>query len=271
VRAAVLGHPVAHSLSPRLHRAAYAALGLDWTYDAVDVTADGLRGFLDGLGPEWAGLSLTMPLKQTVLPLLDEVSELASATGAANTVVLRDGRRSGDNTDVGGIVEALREAGVGAVARSVVVGAGATAASALAALARLGDRAPRVLARNPDRAGPLLAAAERLGVRPVVVPLSAGPLDERDVDVVVSTVPAGALDALCAGLVPGAGALLDVVYAPWPTALAAAYARAGAVVVPGTAMLLHQAVAQVELMTGRRPPVDALRAALVEGQAHRET
>ncbi|HEU0101157.1 MAG TPA: shikimate dehydrogenase, partial [Mycobacteriales bacterium] len=140
----MVGTPVAHSLSPALHGAAYAALGLPWTYGRVELAPADLPGFLAGLGPEWAGLSLTMPLKQTVLPLLDDVSELAAATGVANTMVL-DGRgRHGDNTDVAGIVVALREAGVTRVQRAVVLGAGATAVSALAALGQLGEPAPLV-------------------------------------------------------------------------------------------------------------------------------
>ena len=95
MRAAVLGSPVAHSLSPALHRAAYAALGLPWTYDAVECTAAELGGFLDGLGPEWAGLSLTMPLKRTVVPLVDELSQRAAQAQVANTVIFEDGRSVG--------------------------------------------------------------------------------------------------------------------------------------------------------------------------------
>ena len=253
-RAAVLGRPIAHSLSPRLHRAAYAALGLDWTYDAVDCGAAELPGFLDGLGPEWAGLSLTMPLKQAVLPLLDEVSDLARDVAAANTVVLCDGRRYGHNTDVAGIVEALREAEVGPVSRAVVLGGGATARSALAALTVLGCSEPVLVVRSsPDET---LAAASRLGVRPTVVAWSPEVL--AGCDLLVSTLPAGAADRFAAHAadVP---ALLDVVYDPWPTPLASA---CRGIVVSGAAMLLHQAAAQVQLMTGRKPPVEAMRSAL---------
>lgn len=264
MRAAVLGRPVRHSLSPRLHRAAYVALGLDWSYDAVEVGADELPAFLDGLDASWAGLSLTMPLKQAVLPLLDDCSVVATATGAANTVVLHHGRRSGHNTDVTGIVDALREAGVATVASSVVLGGGATAASALAALHELGDDAPHVLVRSLERAAPLRAAAARLGVRPVLEQLTAGRLGQSGVDVVVNTTPAGALDGLVtAGDLPARPqVLLDVVYEHWPTALAAVYAARGGTVVSGAVMLLHQAAAQVELMTGRSAPIAAMRAAL---------
>ena len=227
----------------------------------MELRPEQLPGWLGQLGPEWAGLSLTMPLKQTVLPLLDEVGELAAATGAANTVVLDGGRRRGDNTDVGGIVAALREAGCVSAGHGVVLGGGATAASALAALAELGDRAPRVLVRDPSRTGPLRAAAARLGVHPRVRGL--GELAEAlagDPDVVVSTLPAGAADALPLGPPqPRRAVLLDVVYAPWPTALARAWHGP---VVGGAAMLLHQAARQVELMTGRPAPLEAMRAAL---------
>ena len=264
MRAAVLGSPIRHSLSPVLHRAAYDALGLAWTYDPIEVRPGDLAAFLDSLDDGWAGLSLTMPLKQTVLPLLDTVSELVVGTGAANTVLLRGGALRGENTDVDGIVEALREAGVTTVSRSVVLGGGATAASALAALQRLGDAAPTVLVRSVARAGPLLAAAARLGGQPVL-----GPLEPRalaPVDVIISTAPAGALDAFAGQLVLSGQlpVLLDVVYAPWPTALGAAYAGAGGTVVGGAVMLLHQAAAQVALMTGRPAPLEAMRAALAE-------
>ena len=250
----MLGRPIAHSLSPTLHRAAYAALGLDWTYDAVDCGEDDLPALLDGLDDSWAGLSLTMPLKQAVLPLLDEVTDLARDVAAANTVVLRDGRRSGANTDVHGIVAALYEAGVTSAERPVVLGGGATARSALAALAVLGARTPVLVVRSEPRE--TLAAAERLGVRPTLAAYDPAVL--RGCDLLVSTLPSGAADAL-APHVADVPALLDVVYDPWPTPLAAA---CRGTVVSGAAMLLHQAAAQVELMTGRPAPIWAMRAAL---------
>lgn len=254
MRAAVLGRPVAHSLSPRLHRAAYAALGLDWTYDAVELDAAALPAFLAGLGADWAGLSLTMPLKQAVLPLLDSCEELARDVAAANTVVLTGGRRHGHNTDVAGIVAALREVGVTQVERPVVLGGGATARSALAALACLGCRTPVLVVRSAPV--DTLAAADRLGVRPTVTALSPAVFD--GCDLVLSTLPAGAADRVAA-YVREVPAVLDVVYDPWPTALAAA---CGGVVVSGAQMLLHGAAAQVELMTGRTAPLAAMRLAL---------
>lgn len=254
MRAAVLGRPVAHSLSPRLHRAAYSALGLAWSYDALDVGADELPAFLDGLADDWAGLSLTMPLKAAVLPLLDTVSDLARDVAAANTVVLAGGVRAGHNTDVAGIVAALREAGTTSPRSAVVLGGGATARSALAALAELGERRPTLVVRSEP--GETLAAAERLGVWPRVTAFAPDVL--TGCDLLISTLPAGAADAL-ASHVRHVPVLLDVVYAPWPTPLAAACTGT---VVAGSAMLLHQAVAQVELMTGQAAPLEAMRAAL---------
>jgi len=254
VRAAVLGRPVAHSLSPRLHRAAYAALGLVWTYDAVEVGEAELAAFLDQLDDGWAGLSLTMPLKAAVLPLLDTASELVRQVGAANTVVLERGQRLGHNTDVAGIEAALREAGVRGASRTVVLGGGATARSALAALARLGVLEPTLAVRSEPTA--TLAAAERLGVRPRVAAFSPSVL--AGCDLLVSTLPPAAADrfAVAATHVP---VLLDVGYDPWPTALAAA---CRGTVVGGAVVLLHQAAGQVELMTGRPAPLEAMRAAL---------
>ncbi|MCG7285960.1 shikimate dehydrogenase [Cellulomonas sp. ACRRI] len=284
-RAAVLGHPIGHSLSPVLHRAAYRALGLDgWSYDAVDVTEEQLPAFVGDLDATWAGLSLTMPLKQTVLPLLDHVEPLAAVVGAVNTVLVQAGGSgrpvlTGANTDVHGIVAALSEglaaAGGGAApgerppARSaVVLGAGATAASALAALAELGCPAPVVLARSLGRTGALARAAHRMGVEPVFRSLD-GALDAMaGADLVVSTLPPRAADDLAAGLAVAARAprpgavLLDVAYDPRPTALHTAWLGAGGVAVPGERMLLHQAAEQVRLMTGRPGPLAAMDAAL---------
>lgn len=258
---------MAHSLSPVLHNAAYAALGLHgWYYDRHDCGEDELAGFVAGLGPEWVGLSLTMPLKRVALEVADEVTPLAAAVGAANTLLFDSRRRVRvDNTDVAGIVQALREAGVDHVGHAVVLGAGGTAQAALAALRELGVRAPDVLVRDPARAEELRATADRLGVSPRVVGgFPDVPLPEADL--VVSTLPAGAADPWADRDWPTRTALLDVVYSPWPTRLAATAAAAGARVVSGLAMLLHQAVAQVELMTGRPGPVEAMRAALASAE-----
>lgn len=263
-RAAVLGAPVAHSLSPVLHRAAYRALGLDdWTYEAIECDEARLPGLLDSLGPDWAGLSLTMPLKRAVLPLLDRFEPLVTEVGGANTVVFGAGR-AGYNTDVPGMITALAEAGVGqAPAATLVLGAGATACAALGALRGIGAGEAAVAVRDPATAGPLLAVAERLGVKVQLVRFGAEPA-QAQWQLLISTVPVGAADTyadriLARTLIPAV--VLDVVYHPWPTRLASAAGPAGAVVVSGFELLLHQAARQVELMTGQDAPVAAMRAA----------
>jgi shikimate dehydrogenase len=244
-----------------LHQAAYAALGLtSWRYEAVECTEAALPGLVDGLGPEWAGLSLTMPLKRVALTVADEVSPLAGAVGAANTLVLGERRRA-ENTDVAGMVVALREAGLTQVGAAVVLGAGGTAQAALAALGELGARTPAVVVRDPARSTQLRATADRLGLVPAVTG-GFPDVDLPEADVVISTLPAGAADTLRAQRWAAGTVVLDVVYAPWPTPLAASALAAGCRIVSGLAVLLHQAVAQVELMTGRCAPVTEMRAAL---------
>lgn len=262
-RAGVLGFPIRHSLSPTLHRAAYAALGLTgWRYDAVDCDETALPAFVSQLVPEWVGLSLTMPLKRVALTVADEFSPLASAVGAANTLVLGPGgRRRAENTDVAGILAALRETGFDRIDAAVILGAGGTAQAALAALREFGERAPRVVVRDPNRTAELRATAERLGVQPMIrggLPDMALPA----ADVVISTLPPGAADALRSQQWISRPLVLDVVYAPWPTALASSAIAAGCRTVSGLTVLLHQALAQVELMTGRRAPIAPMRAAL---------
>lgn len=266
-RAAVLGSPVSHSLSPVLHNAAYRALGLgDWVYGRHAVGGPGeptLRDFLAGLGSEWAGLSLTMPLKEDGLSVARSVSERARRVEAANTLLPVPGGWHADSTDGVGISTALIEAGTGQVGRCLLLGAGATARSALDALARLGCAEVVVAVR--DRVRPeTRRLSDRLGLR-----LTEGRLTDlggylQDADVVVSTLPGGVvlpLPGLAAGALTGT-VVLDVVYAGWPTPLATWAQTAGATVVSGRDMLLHQAAEQVRLMTGRTAPVAAMREAL---------
>ncbi|GAA2024223.1 shikimate dehydrogenase [Pseudokineococcus marinus] len=267
-RAAVLGSPVAHSLSPAMHRAAYAAMALDgWTYDARDVTETELPAVLAACGPEWAGLSLTMPLKRAVLPLLGELDEVARATGVVNTVTWRGEGAArealGANTDVEGIAGALSPLLAAAPEHGVVLGGGATGVSAVAALASLGCRRVVALVRSPERAAALREVGARSGVAVALEPFAEAAARTAAADVVVSTAPAGAADALAAEVAAASGGghrgvLLDVVYDPWPTALAAAWRGP---VVDGFEMLVRQAVGQVRLMTGAAPSPDLLREA----------
>ena len=284
MKAAVLGKPIGHSLSPVLHLAAYQALGLtDWTYDLVECDEAGLADYVRSRGPAWAGLSLTMPLKRTVLPLLDHLDQLAAATGGANTVVFRPEGRYGYNTDVQGIVDALTEAGCAGPDSAgpasagpggvTILGGGATACSALAAVGELGLLGADVVLRDPSRADDLLATAGRLGLQVRLRPWEDLEGDAIRPDLLISTAPAGAADAYAQrvrGTRQAPAALLDVVYHPWPTPLAQAAMAAGSAVASGHAMLLHQAAAQVELMTGKPAPLEAMREAAERDLARRK-
>ncbi|MFG2355255.1 shikimate dehydrogenase [Streptomyces sp. NPDC048521] len=260
-RAAVLGKPIAHSLSPVLHRAAYDELGLtDWSYDRFEVDEAGLPAFLDELGPEWAGLSLTMPLKRAVIPLLDEISDTAASVDAVNTVVLaEDGRRLGDNTDIPGMIAALREHGIEEVGSAAILGAGATASSALAALSRVCTGEVVAYVRGEARAAEMRRWGERLEVD-VRTADWADAAEALRAPLVVATTPAGTTDALAAAVPERPTTLFDVLYDPWPTELAARWSMFGGAVVSGLDLLVHQAVLQVEQITGRSPaPLEAMR------------
>ncbi len=266
MRAAVLGRPIEHSLSPVLHRAAYRTLGLDWRYDAIDCAADELAPLLAGSGPEWAGFSCTMPVKRRALELAADAAPRASAVGAANTLLPADGGWRADNTDVVGIVGALAERRV-RPEWVTVLGAGGTAQAVVVALAELGVLRCSVLVRERSRAGELLAAARRVGVHVELAALDAS-ATELTADLVVSTLPAGAADGLASAHWSSGQVLLDAVYAPWPTPLAQAVGAAGGTVISGGCLLLHQAAGQVELMTGHRAPVAEMRAALQAAAPH---
>jgi shikimate dehydrogenase len=258
LKCAVLGDPVAHSLSPALHRAGYAALGLDWSYDAVRVPAGGLAAHLGDLDVTWRGLSLTMPLKREAMTLADRLSDRAALVGAANTLVLVDGAVHADNTDLPGAVAALRERWDGELRSATVLGAGATAASTGLALVEAGAGEVTLLVRAPERAAETVAAIEKHPSGPTVrVGSLAGDLPVGEV--LVSTIPADAqvpdLVARCAE-VP---VLFEVLYDPWPTPLVAAVEDR--VLVSGLDLLVHQAAYQFEIFTGSPAPVAEMRAA----------
>jgi shikimate dehydrogenase len=260
-RCAVIGSPVAHSLSPALHRAAYAALGLSWRYDAEEVTAQRLPGFLAGLGPQWRGLSVTTPLKRVMGERCTQVDGAAAQLAGVNTVLLEPGgERIGVNTDVAGMVTALRAGGVADVETVTIMGGGATATSALFAAAELGARTVTVVVRTPSRARGLRQLGDRLSLRVAVAELSQAP--QLAADVLISTIPAAAQPPFARQLAAGARTVLDVVYAPWDTPLLLAAEASGRTTVHGFEMLLHQAARQVELMTGvATAPVSVMRAA----------
>ncbi|WP_239098332.1 shikimate dehydrogenase [Micromonospora qiuiae] len=289
----MVGKPIAHSLSPVIHNAGYAAAGLTgWSYTRIECAAAELPGLVAGLGPEWAGLSVTMPGKEAALAVAAEVSPVAAAVGAANTLVRRpDGSWYADNTDVSGMVEVLTEAGVRPGATVTVLGAGGTARAALAAAARLHASAVAVVARRPAAVAELAPVADILGLA-----MTAAPWSEAstllNADVVISTVPKGAADDL-AGAVPKGAAdefadtvpkgaadefagtvrwrpgtvLFDAIYDPWPTPLAASAGAAGCRIVSGLDLLLAQAIGQFEQFTGVAAPRAAMSAALAAARA----
>ncbi|MEU5791892.1 shikimate dehydrogenase [Micromonospora purpureochromogenes] len=267
-RAAVLGKPIAHSLSPVIHNAGYAAAGLTgWSYTRVECAAAELPALVAGLGPEWAGLSVTMPGKEAALAVADAVSPVAAAVGAANTLVRRpDGSWYADNTDVSGMVEVLTSAGVAPGGTVTVLGAGGTARAALAAAARLGAASVTVVARRAAAVDELRPVADAVGV-PLTGAGWADATAHAGADVVVSTVPKGVADPL-AGEIRWrpSTVLFDALYDPWPTPLAASALAAGARVVSGLDLLLAQAVGQFEQFTGVPAPRAAMARALA---AHR--
>jgi shikimate dehydrogenase len=272
-RCAVIGNPVARSLSPVLHQAAYAALGLDWTYDRAELTDSELPAFMAGLAnPPWRGLSVTMPHKRAVIGYLDEVEDLARRLGAVNTVLFDpDGERTGANTDVPGFVRAFREAGVHELDAVTLLGGGATAGAAIAAVAELGASRVHCYVRDTSRAAALAAVGASFDVAVHIdawVQLTAAPL----VDAVISTIPPHAqvsIGQASSGTAAGgprwsamAPVLFDVGYVPTPTPFMAAAAADRVIVIGGFSLLLHQAARQVELMTGcELAPLDAMRQA----------
>lgn len=247
VRLAVWGDPIDHSKSPLLHAAAYRALGLDWEYGRRQVDAGGFSAALHGLDDSWRGLSLTMPLKEQSFRAAKTHDRHAELTGAVNTLLLGESF-AGFNTDVGGIIDAFAEHDVHSASHARILGAGATAASSLVAVAEMGARHVDVRARRPERAQPMQALGERLGVE-VAVNGFADPV--APVDVTVATLPGGAMLDAAAAFAADGGTLLDVAYAPWPSALASAWPTDR--IIPGLAMLLHQAVRQVRVFVHGDP------------------
>jgi shikimate dehydrogenase len=245
-RLAVLGSPIEHSRSPGLHSAAYAVLGLPWRYTRVEVASGELPGFLLGLDDSWLGLSLTMPLKREVLPLLTERTDDVEISGAANTVLLgADGPR-GFNTDIAGIVGALGDHGVSDVDTAHIIGTGNTASSAFLAAARLGASRVMISGRSLDGIAALERLGDRLGVH-TEWRLYGSHVPVRS-DLVINTLP-GDVDPDDVADADLGDVLMEVPYDPWPTPRAARWAERDGLVVSGLEMLLHQAIAQVRIFT----------------------
>jgi shikimate dehydrogenase len=257
-RCAVLGSPIEHSLSPALHRAAYTQLGLDWTYDKLEIDQHRLASFVAGLDESWRGLSLTMPLKVAVLEL-GEVDQLAQLAGAGNTLILEADTRRVYNTDVGGLAWAVRQVTTVPLPRVTILGTGATASAALIAAAQLGAQQVTVAARTPSRAEPLRALSRELGVELEIRPWWAR---LPQTNLAVSTVVSGAADTIAPSVADSTPLIVDAIYDPWPTVLATTAQQAGCTVISGRDLLIGQALLQIELMTGRSVPAELLYAAL---------
>lgn len=264
MRAAVLGSPINHSLSPVIHQAGYAAAGLtEWSYSKHEVTEDGLAAFVAELDSSWVGLSLTMPLKEVALRVADDVTPMARVLGAANTLTRRDDRWVADNTDAGGLVDALTEAGVCSGGRVAILGAGGTARAVLGAAAQLGAESVTVYARRSAAIDQLRPVADTLAL-PLVGEEWGQVSQAAEADIVVSTVPKGVADEVAIAWSPQA-VLFDVLYDPWPTPLADAAENAGCLVIAGHELLLAQAVRQWKQFTGyASAPIEQMRAALRE-------
>jgi shikimate dehydrogenase len=263
MRCAVIGDPIAHSLSPVLHRAGYDALGLTgWEYDAVQVPAGGLSAFLGTVGDDVRGLSVTSPLKREALTAAGSANDRARLTGGANTLIRDDDGWDGwvaDNTDLPGAAAAIRERWSEPLDEAVVLGGGATAASTGLALIELGVQRLRLAVRDPGRASDTLAA---LMAHPASPEISVIHLtDARTADIVVSTIPVAAQSPELVARMAGTRVLFEVTYNTWPTPLAEATAAAGDVVVSGLDLLVHQAVLQFEMFTGQPGPLAAMRTA----------
>jgi shikimate dehydrogenase len=261
MRAAVLGSPITHSLSPVLHNAGYQALGLDHHYEAIEVTESTFKNFVAGLTDDWMGLSLTMPLKVVATTVAEHVAPVAQLTGSINTLVNAKSL-IGYNTDVYGIVQACAEFGAESAQRMTIIGSGATARSAIAAAFELGVTHINLIARNSEAIAHCDQIATELGIT-----FSSPALDEShwlESDIVVNTTPSGVADAFTSNMVGVSGLLLDVVYHPWPTALASAWQQHGGVTCPGYIMLLHQAAAQFELFTDHEATLEAMREAMMQ-------
>ena len=269
--AAVIGSPIQHSLSPVLHLAAYRDLGLNIDYRRIEVTPESLGSFLASWPENLLGLSVTMPLKQVIIPLLSQVDGLAKTVGAVNTVVpYPGGVTAGFNTDVYGLVAAIREEKGPDFSpeKAVIVGSGATASSALAALTELEARQINLLARRVSGVGNAMQAATRMGIDPGYVPLAAPDKARETIenaDLIISTVPREVLDDFYKTISFNASqTVLDIVYDPWPSELVKSAYRQQATIISGKSMLLHQALMQVKLFTSRTPSLDAMQVALKE-------
>lgn len=245
-RAEVWGKPIGHSLSPVLHTAAYEVLGWDATYERREVSEEQLEEALRDVDGSWLGVSLTMPLKERILPLVGQHSALVHELGSANTVFWQAGELALENTDVWGVTEALASHGITQLQRALVLGGGATARSVLRALRTAGVSSVTLCSRDFQRSHRTYEFAKSLGCEVLWRPLEEASA-VLDVDIVVSSLPAGSAIPPFDTQLRERAVLFDVVYDPWPTPLAVSWSEAGGRTISGLSMLVHQALGQIRL------------------------
>lgn len=256
---AVLGSPISHSKSPQIHAAAYRVLNEDWTYDRIEVPRGGLKRFVEGQGNNFSGFSVTMPLKENAKSFANVLDELSIQTGAVNTLNKVGDQWFGYNTDVFGIIQAIREKTLAVFSRVVIIGSGATARSTMVAITRLSPEAEViVVARNTIAAKELVAFGVQCGLKARRGRFLVWNLIRANL--VVSTLPGGALDGVAQKLVAREsfkpkGLLLDVAYDPWPSKIAGLWSSRGATVTSGKEMLIWQAIAQIRIFKNGNPDV----------------
>ena len=255
----VLGHPVGHSRSPAIHNAAYAELGLDWRYVKLPVPPELFDETVRALpGSGYRGANVTIPHKVSALRVADAASPAARAVGAANTLTFADGRIEAENTDAGGLIDAIGRPVVGL--RALVLGAGGAGRAAAWALREAGASEVAVWNRTPERAAEL---ARELGVRHAARPARSDLLvNATSVGLDMRTSAGAALEQLGLAGADPPPLVVDLVYrAEGATPVVAWAERAGAAVIGGLEVLVRQGARSFELWTGRPAPLDAMRAA----------
>jgi len=280
-RLGIIGFPIGHSISPIFQQAGLDHLGIDATYEKWEVTTEGVGDFVAGLrAPGTLGINITVPHKQAVIPFLDEVDEWATAAGAVNTIVNRDGRLTGHNTDGPGFLRALLvETGYSPEGtRALVLGAGGAARGILLALARGGVESLVIANRTLERAETLAQLASENGVKAEAIPLSADALTQAAASaaLIVNCTTMGMSHGpdergspLSTTQIPATAIVNDLVYNPMETPLLREAAAAGATTLGGLHMLVYQGVLSFQMWTGRDAPVDVMLAAAAKEMASR--
>ena len=259
--AVVAGSPIEHSLSPLIHKAGYEALKMDWNYKKIELSTSTLSDYVKNRDENLIGMSLTMPLKEVSLEVADSVTELAKRANSANTLLFRDNKVFAGNTDIYGIVAALKTNKSLDISNPSIIGSGATARSAIAALSQLGAKKVILCSRNETTLIELAKVAKDFGLESTEVAWK-DIYKAMAASTVISTLPSGAMDSFAAMGPEIPGSLLDVTYSPWPSKIALEWILRRGFVVSGLEMLLHQAVRQFELMTGKKAPIAQMREAL---------